>query len=63
MSQKMNEELVAYSVRNMGDAWRWSLYSADGHVVREGLVRTEEAAEETAADAFWRGAAQGALAA
>jgi hypothetical protein len=44
MNNELGQELVAYSVEDLGGLWRWRVYEADGQMARQGAEATEEAA-------------------
>lgn len=48
MNSEQGQELVAYSVEDLGGLWRWRVYRAGGQVVRQGAEATEEAAGRAA---------------
>jgi hypothetical protein len=51
MSSRPSEHL-AYSIQDLGSAWRWRIYGAAGRVLRDGLAPTKRAAELSALGAF-----------
>lgn len=53
MSWKLEEDLVAYSVQNIGGGWRWRLHGPAGLVVRQGFETSQARADRAAAQAFW----------
>ncbi|MBV9509059.1 MAG: hypothetical protein JO303_02110 [Caulobacteraceae bacterium] len=42
-------ELVAYSVQELGGAWRWRVYGPAGQVISQGVEATEARAMQAAA--------------
>lgn len=53
MNWRLNEEMVAYAVQNVGDGWRWRIFGPHGRILRQGLARTEAAAQGLAEVVFW----------
>ena len=49
MNSERDEELVAYSVQDLGGLWRWRVYRAHGQVIRQGVEATADRAERAAA--------------
>jgi len=55
MSWNLENDLVAYSVQNASDGWRWRVYAAHGRVIRHGLEHDESGALRAAVEAFCGG--------
>ena len=53
MGTMSQEEAVAYSVQELGGAWRWRIYAAHGRVMIQGVEIDAARAERTALAAFW----------
>ena len=49
MTSRRHDELVAYSVQDLGEFWRWRAYGAGGQVIRQGVEATADSAERAAA--------------
>jgi hypothetical protein len=49
MRTEHSEELVAYSVQDLGGAWRWRVYRAGGQVAGQGVETSRPRAEAVAA--------------
>ena len=53
MNWRLREEMVAYSVQQVGEGWRWRVYGPHGRVLCEGLKQTQAAAQGLAEVVFW----------
>jgi hypothetical protein len=49
---QLHNELTAYSVQDLGAAWRWRVYSAGGAVACQGVSLTKQGAERAALELF-----------
>jgi hypothetical protein len=47
-----DHELTAFSVQDLGSAWRWRIYRAGGTVALQGISLTQKGAEHAALEAF-----------
>lgn len=53
MNWQLQGDMVAYSVQNVSEGWRWRIYGPHGRVLRQGLERTQAAARRLAEVLFW----------
>jgi hypothetical protein len=63
MKAELAEELVAYSVQDLGGHWRWRVYRGGGQMIRQGVEPTEDGAARAAVGLFSRVAPGGTPAA